>query len=82
MSIILDAFSEDLFAAFPEATRCYGKPYIAYPYPIFGIKTQPGGYIFDDAFWDVFHAYPFHICHIAWLTEEEVYEVRFKVSDK
>jgi len=78
---IVEAFSEDLFALFPEATQCYGRPFIAHPDPIYGIKTLRG-YIFDDAFWDVFHSYPFRICHIAWLADEEVYEIRFKTVDE
>lgn len=75
--IKLDAFSEDLFASFHEAVLCYGEPHIVYPHPIYSIKTFPG-YIFDDVFWDVFHAHQFHICHIAWLAKEEVYEIRFR----
>jgi hypothetical protein len=77
---IVDAFSERLFASFTEAAQCYGKPRVVYPYPIFSIKTLPG-YIFDDTFWDVFHAYPLHICHIAWLAEEAAFEIRFKVDE-
>ena len=76
----MDAFSKDLFATFPEAVLCYGEPYIVYPDPIYAIRTQPG-YIFDDTFWDVFHTYPFHICHVAWLAGEKVFEIRFRIDE-
>lgn len=33
--------------------------------PIYMVRTQPG-FIFDDAFWEVFHTFPFKICHIAY----------------
>lgn len=71
----------DLLALSPEAVEWYGEPYIAYSDPIYGIKTLPG-FIFDDAFWDVFHSYPFHICHICWLDDEKVYEIRFKPVER
>ena len=32
---------------------------------IYKIQTRED-YIFDDTFWDVFHEYPFHICHITF----------------
>jgi len=56
------------------------EPYLAYADPIFGITTK-GDYIFDDSFWNVFHQYPFHICHILRL-ETDLYDLRFKIGGK
>lgn len=78
---VVDAFAKDLFASFPEAVQCFEKPYLAYPDPIFGIRTRPP-YIFDDTFWDIFHVCPLHICHIAWLAKEGIYEIRFKIDER
>lgn len=84
---IVDAFFKDLLASSSEAGSFYNKPYLAFPDPIFGIDTKPG-HIFDDVFWDVFHVYPLHVCHVTRLTdgpqfdEERVFEVRFKVDYK
>lgn len=63
----------------------FTRPYIAFPEaPIYGISTRPG-FIFDDAFWDVFHSFPFHICHVTALVNESedfgvhrIFDLRFK----
>lgn len=44
---------------------------------IHAIRTKED-YIFDDYFWDIFHKYPFHICHISW----EQRELRFAVKEE
>lgn len=69
------------------APHYFERPYLAFPDPIFGIKTLPG-YIFDDTFWDVFHAHPLHVCHVTRLTagpqfdEGRVFDIRFRVDER
>jgi len=58
----------------------FNEPYLAYPFPIFRITTKED-YIFGDSFWDIFHQYPFHICHVLRLDSGE-YDVRFKIASK
>jgi len=80
---------EALPARFLEALtyQLYERPYLAFPDPIFGITTRPG-HLFDDVFWDVFHAYPLHICHVTRLDEgaqldpRRVHDIRFRVDEK
>ena len=62
----------------------FNRPYQAFPGPIYGITTRPG-FIFDDAFWDVFHALPLHVCHVTALVNAKenhdlvrVFDLRFK----
>lgn len=62
----------------------FNEPYLAFPDPIYGISTRPG-FIFDDAFWDIFHSFQFHICHVTALVNEgedfgirRVFDLRFK----
>ena len=33
--------------------------------PVYMMRTA-AGFIFDDAFWEVFHTFPFKICHVAY----------------
>ena len=58
--------------------------------PIAIVRTKPG-YLFDDAFWDIFHHHQLHVCHVAYygperregrthdevMADEGVYELRF-----
>ncbi len=64
--------------------KYFQRPYIAFPEPIYGISTRPG-FIFDDIFWDVFHSFSFHICHVTALVNENgsnrVFDLRFKRAD-
>jgi hypothetical protein len=77
---------DELWAALCHAKldRYYTPPYLAYNNPIYGITTRPG-FIFDDDFWDVFHSFSFHICHVTSLINESegfglhrVFDLRFK----
>jgi len=43
----------------------FEMPWIPWPDPVFAIRTKPG-FIFDDSFWEVFQAFPFMICHVAY----------------
>lgn len=43
----------------------YERPFVGHDDPIFVIRTRPG-VIFDDDFWEVFHRFPFKICHVAY----------------
>lgn len=63
-----DVSSELMFTT-PE--KCWEDEHI------YAIKTKED-FIFDDTFWDVFHKYPFHICHISW----KQHELRFRVEVK
>ena len=76
----------ELWAALLDAEidEYFQKPYLAFDDSIYGISTKPG-FIFDDAFWDVFHSLPFHICHVTTLVNENknfglcrVFDLRFK----
>lgn len=84
---IVDAFFKDLLSSGPHMKEIFEEPYVAFPWPIFGINTRPG-YIFDDTFWDVFHVHPLHVCHVTRLTdglqfdEGRVFEIRFKVDER
>jgi len=80
---------DELWDALVEAglDMFYEKPYLAFPYPIWGISTKPG-FIFDDSFWDVFHSLSLHICHVTTLVNEDanfgpyrVFDLRFKMSE-
>lgn len=35
------------------------------PQPIWKMTTKEG-YLFDDAFWEVFQSFPFKICHVSY----------------
>ncbi len=88
---IAEAFFADLIASFDEAYKCFEPLYLAFGDgsggSVFGVNTRPG-FIFDDAFWDIFHAHPLHVCHVTRLTdgsqfdEGRVFEIRFKVSEE
>jgi hypothetical protein len=87
---IAEAFFADLMASFADADKCFEPLYLAFgdgsDDSVFGVNTHPG-YIFDDNFWDVFHAHPLHVCHVTRLTdgpqfdEGRVFEIRFKVAE-
>ena len=58
---------------------------------VFLIQTAPG-FIFDDAFWEIFQQFPFQICHVAYygperLLEEDrredvgIFELRWSMAD-
>lgn len=48
---------------------------------IYKIQTKED-YTFEDSFWDIFHKYPFHICHINYGCKgnDNKYEIRFRVE--
>ena len=39
--------------------------------PVYMMRTQPG-FIFDDSFWEVYQAFPFKICHVAYYGPERL----------
>lgn len=58
-------------------------PYFKIPIHVYSpnnwkIETELG-YIFDDPFWDVFHKYDFHVCHVVQLSSGE-YDLRFRLK--
>lgn len=63
--------SEDVEKMFTMPKRCWKDE------AIYKIKTKKD-FIFDDAFWNVFHKYSFHICHISW----KEHELRFIVKEE
>ena len=72
----------------------FTKPEVCYKEQhIYKIQTRED-YIFDDDFWDIFHKYPFHICHITFgnryillpkITEIKYgrffFELRFRIKE-
>ena len=52
----------------------FTMPQKVYDDPIYMMRTQPG-YIFDDAFWAVFHGFSFKICHVAYYGPERLEDV-------
>lgn len=67
----------DINEIFTFPTRCWERE------SIYGIQTKED-YIFDDAFWNIFHKYPFHICHIGLIYDpsQPRLELRFKIIPK
>jgi hypothetical protein len=73
----------------------FESPDVPFSDPIFRIRTRPG-FIFDDSFWDVWHSFPFHVCHVAYYGPERqedsthekrmadfgIYEMRFKPTTR
>lgn len=75
-----DAYGgEDIHKMFTIPEKCYrgsvlGLPLVSKDEHIYRIETKED-YIFDDAFWDVFHEYPFHVCHISWRKHELCFKI-------
>lgn len=76
---IVTKFWEELLKAYGDidTNDIFTKPELCWEgEKIYAIQTKED-YIFDDAFWDVFHKYPFHICHVSY----KEHELRFKIRD-
>ena len=48
---------------------------------VYKIQTKDD-FIFEDSFWDVFHKYSFHICHINYGCYGSIYEMRFRIEHR
>lgn len=63
---VADSFHEALIAAGQD---WWDKPWLDWEDPIYVMRTRPG-YVFDDPFWDVFHSFGFHVCHVSYYGPE------------
>jgi hypothetical protein len=64
MISVIKQFWKDLVSG--EHDRYFTKPKLCHKHEkIYKIQTKED-YIFADNFWDIFHKYPFHICHITF----------------
>ena len=65
---IITKFWKELSKAYGDESinQFFTKPKLCWKgQRIYAIQTKED-YIFDDPFWEVFHKYPFHICHISY----------------
>lgn len=77
----------DFWDALGAKQEYFETPTVLRSDPIFCIRTKPG-FIFDDSFWEVFHAHPLIVCHVAYYGPERledgnrtedtgIFEIRF-----
>ena len=69
----------------------YTEPVEVYDWPIWMMRTRqcgPVSFMFDDAFWEVFHSLPLKVCHVQWVSKGQqcdedalVFEIRFAPTD-
>ena len=64
----------DFWEALGPQQEWFEKPQEVSDGLVYKVRARPG-YIFDDAFWAVFHCFPFKICHVAYYGPERLEDV-------
>lgn len=63
--------TEKFWNALGDQQEWLTEPQQVFDDPIYMMRTK-SGFIFDDAFWEVFQSFPFKVCHVAYYGPERL----------